>query len=238
MNSYNALDPPIWDETVGDTYTFYIPYSAYDPSITDFDFMGIELYYRIFVGTLPSGIDSLTFTTQLSSFGFKRLYKAGETKDNADTNTIAKPLLNIESYKTTPDHIEFRCTFDSNVGTLTVTYYDNNGDPFVPSETFELRRAVYFPDYPVYNDKQYAFKGFDDFLEVDRTDDGSAENGDIVDDIWKDISAEPTVNVNLVLYAFSYGISLAANNPGGIIESRLTYLSYLSVTCYPYDPNK
>jgi len=228
MTSVNALDPPVSKgaNATFSTYTFIIENAAYNDALQDFVFSGIELYYKIFIGLPQSGIENLTFSSQLGGYGFKRLYKDGETTDDNK-----KPVLDIdiENYKTTPDHIKFECVFDDEEGTLTVTYYDNTDAPL--GESFELKRSVFFPDgHPTAPEKYY--KGFNEFEESD-----TKTGGDISDTIWTDyISLEPQPSdVKLMLYAFSFGFSLDSNHIMSPIESRLAYLGQLEVTCREYE---
>ncbi len=227
MTSVNALDPPVSKgaNATFSTYTFIIENAAYNDALQDFVFSGIELYYKIFIGLPQSGIENLTFSSQLGGYGFKPLYKDGETTDDNK-----KPVLDITSYKTKPDHIEFICKFDNSEGTLTVTYYDNNDDPFVPNESFELKRAIFFPEGHLTGPEKY-YKGFNEF-EVSDT----AAGGDINITIWTDyISPEQPSDVKLMLYAFSFGFSLDSNHIMSPIESRLAYLGQLEVTCREYE---
>lgn len=227
MTSVNALDPPISQgaSAINSEYTFIIENAAYNDAGQDFVFSGIELYYKIFIGLPQSGIENLMFSSQLIGYGFKRLYKFGET-----TEDNKKPVLDITNYKTTPDYIKFVCKFDNTEGTLTVTYYNNTGAPIV-GESFELKRSVFFPVGSTTGPEKY-YKGFNEFEESD-----TKTGGDISDTIWTGyISLEPQpLDVKLMLYAFSYGFSLDPNHIMSTIESQLAYLGQLDVTCRPYE---
>jgi hypothetical protein len=229
MGSYNALDPPIQDETsdVQNFFKFHIPESVYNPVVPDYECLGIELYYKIYnVGEAPDGIEQLTYKTQLSSLGFQRMHRDGDEADNPQN--IAIPVLNIHDYiTTTPTNIRFECDFNDSTGILTVTFYNNNSTPLVPPQSFELKRAVYFPEGHE-SGEDYQYKGFNDFEKGD---------SDITDNIWESAinpPAAPPVDVTIALYAFSYGISFDPNHISQPIDSRLTWLSSINARCKPW----
>jgi hypothetical protein len=229
MGSYNALDPPIQDETsdVQNFFKFHIPESVYNPVVPDYEFLGIELYYKIYnVGEAPDGIEQLTYKTQLSSLGFQRMHRFLDEADNPQN--IAIPVLNIHDYRGTLDRINFDCNFDDESGILTATVYDNSSPVHnVLVEPFELKRAVYFPEGHE-SGEDYQYKGFNDFEKGD---------SDITDHIWElaiNPPAAPPLDVTIALYAFSYGISFDPNHISQPIDSRLTWLSSINARCKPW----
>jgi len=231
MTSVNALLPPTTPKvSTGGHFYFRIDANAWAQDGTDYVYFGIEIYYRIFTEAQPSnsGFLSLTSSSQLDSYGFKRLYKNGDLSTDSPT----KPVIYFAdpyTYKTDGyGYIDFDCYFNNNI--LTITYYD---DAAIPNalQAFELKRAISFPQgHPI--DEDYHYKGFDEFefIEPDKKD------GDINEKIWNEhINADPPTIVTLMLYAFSYGYSLDPNHMWAQIESPLEYIGQLDVMCKKYE---
>ncbi|MBN1799032.1 MAG: hypothetical protein JW822_10665 [Spirochaetales bacterium] len=229
MVSVGALLPPVENGSADTTFRFRIYDSAWDDDGTDYVYFGIELYYRIFTGPQSGGVISLSYSSQLAGNGFRRMHRAGD-----ETDDFIKPVLCFEDveigkyeyqyFKTSGyTYVDMECYFDDITGMLTVTIKDDGGTVL---ETFELKRAVSFPEGHA-SGEEYQYKGFDDFEQND---------ADISSTIWDNyINALPPVNVTLMLYAFSYGFSLDPNHMWAQIESPLEYIGQLDVMCKKYE---
>jgi len=236
MTSVDALLPPVENGTAGSTYKFRISDLAWADDGGDYVYSGIEVYYKIYTAAQSGSVISLSYSNQLASYGFKRLYREGDTIDNY----ALPPVLNIEepepNYKDNLfnyGYIDFKCYFDDINGTLTVTFYDDNENPILRPpdytivESFELKRSISFLADHV-SGKEYHYKGFNEFEETD---------ADIDVNIWANINplAGSPQPVWLMLYAFSYGYSLDPNHMWAQIESPLEYLGQLEVLCQKYE---
>jgi hypothetical protein len=156
--------------------------------VDNVDFLGFELYYRIY----PSGADTdidLKSREELLAKGFRRVSLISERKNDLD-----KPLIYIEqgdrgsNYSVT---VDFDVIKDSTV--LDVTLADP-GEPVVdvplsPPGTLTIRRAVFYSEAGSTD----IFKRFNEL---------AAGDADITTQIYNDLQ---TVPVPLVLYALSFG---------------------------------